>query len=99
MDQEFGRYPNAKAPAANENNEARKLRYCSRMKQEKQKPTPRKLSIIVGETTDIKASSNLEIKTSTKDLKTIASAQKLHNLLGTTVLRLTYAPNPTSHSI
>jgi hypothetical protein len=99
MDQEFGRYPNAKAPAANENNEVRKLRYCSRMKPEEPKPTPRKLSNIVGETKDIKASSNLLIKTATKDLKTITSAQKLHNLLVTTVLRLKYAPNPTSPSI
>jgi hypothetical protein len=69
------------------------------MKPENPKPTARKLSNIVGETTDIKASINLVIKTATKDLKTITSAQKLHNLLVTTVSRLKYAPNPTSPSI
>jgi hypothetical protein len=41
MDQEFGRYPNAKATADNKSNEVGKLRYCSRLKPEKPKPTPR----------------------------------------------------------
>jgi hypothetical protein len=69
------------------------------MKPAKPEAAPKKLNKIIGGTTDITASSNLVIKTATKDFPTITSAQKLQNLLLTRRLSLKYAPNPTRPSV